>query len=64
MFADGAIVASFIRATLLRAQLARAQGDAEGAARWSAPATILWENADPEIRQAVSSAVAGASSKR
>jgi hypothetical protein len=56
MFTDGAMVAPFIRATLLRAHLAAATKDTAAATRWSAPASILWERADPEIRQAVTRA--------
>jgi eukaryotic-like serine/threonine-protein kinase len=44
---------AFMRALLLRAELARRSGDAVEAARWERPVDILWANADPGLKEAI-----------
>jgi hypothetical protein len=48
---DGAIVAAFIRAMAVRAELAAATKDGVAAKRWSTAVGILWGDADPEVRR-------------
>lgn len=42
-----------VRALVLRAELARAEGDTLTVHRWSRAAAILWQNADPEMRDVI-----------
>jgi tRNA A-37 threonylcarbamoyl transferase component Bud32/tetratricopeptide (TPR) repeat protein len=44
---------ALVRAMALRAELAGAAGDAATARRWAEPVTILWRDADPELRPTV-----------
>ncbi len=41
---------ALVRAMALRAELAAAAGDRATARRWAEPVTILWRDADPELR--------------
>jgi eukaryotic-like serine/threonine-protein kinase len=43
----------FMRALLLRAELARRSGDPAEAARWDRPVDILWANADPGLKASI-----------
>ena len=60
---EGAIVASFIRAMVFRAQLGAATKDDAAAARWGGAARSLWDDADPPLRQVVRG-LGGGSSRR
>jgi hypothetical protein len=44
---------ALMRAMILRAELARASGDAVNARRWARPVAILWADADPFLRPLV-----------
>jgi tetratricopeptide (TPR) repeat protein len=44
---------ALVRAMALRAELAGAAGDSATARRWAEPVTILWRDADPELRPTV-----------
>jgi tetratricopeptide (TPR) repeat protein len=44
---------ALMRAMILRAELARASGDAATARRWARPVAILWADADPFLRPLV-----------
>jgi hypothetical protein len=44
---------AFMRALLLRAELARNAGNAAEAARWERPVDILWANADPGLKASI-----------
>ncbi|MDQ6635627.1 MAG: protein kinase, partial [Gemmatimonadota bacterium] len=46
---------ALMRAVILRAELARASGDALNARRWANPVAILWADADPFLRPLVQS---------
>jgi tetratricopeptide (TPR) repeat protein len=46
---------ALMRAMILRAELARASGDAVNARRWASPVAILWADADPFLRPLVQS---------
>ena len=44
---------AFVRAMMLRAELAQLVGDSASAARWASVVAILWSNADPFLQPAV-----------
>jgi len=43
--------AGIVRAMMLRADLANAQGDRQTARKWESAVSALWEDADPAVRQ-------------
>jgi DNA-binding SARP family transcriptional activator len=47
---DPLIAGALLRTSILRADVAKRQNDAEAAARWAAPVALLWARSDPELR--------------
>jgi hypothetical protein len=50
---DPTEAAGLVRAMALRAELAARAGDRSTARQWAEPVTILWLDADPELRPVV-----------